>query len=348
MFVVPPYLLAHLASAEDPRFEAAATAARHALETDPGIRQGRLSQHPSAVAPELEHPTAATQSEPYRRIFDAKNSTELPGVLVRSDGGDTAPGDIAVTEAWDGLGATHTLLLSAVGWASVDGNNARLDATVHYGNRYDNAFWDGSRMVFGDGDGEVFGRFTASLSVIGHELAHGVIETTAGLAYQGQSGALAESIADAIGAMVEQHTLRHTADEASWIIGAELFTDLVQGEGLRNMLNPGTAYDDDVIGKDPQPAHMTDFVVTDADNGGVHLNSGIPNRAFALLSRDLGGFSWERAGVIWFDALTSGLPKTATFTRFATSTVTAAAARFGSGSREQVAVESAWQSVGVL
>lgn len=347
-FVVPPYLLAHIASAQDPRFETAATAARRSLAIDPSMRQGRPSQHPSPDGHPFVAAPRTVPPQPHRRVYDADGTTVLPGILVRSDDLTTAPDDIAVTEAWDGLGATHHLLLSAFDWASIDDNNQRLDATVHYGLHYDNAFWDGSRMVFGDGDGEVFGRFTASLSVVGHELAHGVIQHTAGLVYQGQSGALAESIADAIGAMVEQQTLGHTAATASWLIGSELFTDLVQGSGLRNMLNPGTAYDDDVIGKDPQPAHMSGFVETNADNGGVHLNSGIPNRAFALLAQDLGGASWERAGSIWFDALTGGLSSTATFEQFATATVASAMARFGDQSREQAAVESAWQSVGVL
>src|SRR5690606_15305154 len=125
-----------------------------------------------------------------------------------------------------------------------------------------------------------FDGFTGSLSVIGHELTHGLIEYTAGLVYRDQSGALNESIADVFGALVEQHAAGQTADEASWLIGEGLFTDQVEGNALRSMAAPGTAYDDDVLGKDPQPGHMDDFVETNRDNGGVHLNSGIPNKAF--------------------------------------------------------------------
>jgi Zn-dependent metalloprotease len=218
---------------------------------------------------------------------------------------------------------------------------------VHYGRQYDNAFWDGGQMVFGDGDGQVFGRFTASLSVIGHELAHGVTQYTADLVYEGQSGALNESVSDVFGALVEQHSRGQSAAEATWLIGEGLFTDEVQGSALRSMKAPGTAYDDDVLGKDPQPATMDDYVDTAEDNGGVHLNSGIPNHAFYLVATALGGNAWDRAGPIWYDTVTGGLPATSTFAQFAAATTAAAAQRFGPGSPEQRAVADAWSTVGL-
>lgn len=148
-------------------------------------------------------------------------------------------------------------------------------------------------MVFGDGDGEVFERFTRSLSVIGHELAHGVTQYSAGLAYRNQAGAINESMSDVFGALVEQYVKQESAKEASWLIGEGLFTEQVEGSALRSMKAPGTAYDDDVLGKDPQPDSMDSYVRTSADNGGVHINSGIPNRAFYLLAEALGGNAWE-------------------------------------------------------
>jgi Zn-dependent metalloprotease len=219
---------------------------------------------------------------------------------------------------------------------------------VHYGSQYDNAFWDGERMVFGDGDGEVFRRFTLSLSVIGHELSHGVTQYASPLEYSGQSGALNESISDVFGALVEQHSRQQTATEASWLIGEELFTDMVQGAALRSMKAPGTAYNDDILGVDPQPGHMRDFVETREDNGGVHINSGIPNRAFFLVADALGGYAWQGAGQIWYDTITAGgLSPRAAFVDFARATAEAARARFGTGSPEAVAVEWAWAEVGV-
>jgi Zn-dependent metalloprotease len=266
--------------------------------------------------------------------------------VVRHEGG--APtGDPAADEAYDGLGATYALFADAFGRASIDGAGMPLLASVHYGDAYDNAFWDGGQMVFGDGDGQVFGRFTASLSVIGHELAHGVTQYSANLTYQGQSGALNESVSDVLGALVEQHAAGQRADEASWLIGEGLFTDRVEGNALRSMKAPGTAYDDDVLGKDPQPAHMDDYVDTSDDNGGVHINSGIPNRAFYLVAETLGGMAWERAGRIWYDTLLGDLAPDTGFADFASATAATASARFGPSSAEHLAVIDAWSTVGV-
>ena len=197
-------------------------------------------------------------------------------------------------------------------------------------------------------NGEVFSGFTGSLTVIAHELAHGVIEDEGGLLYRGQSGALNESFADVVGALAEQHHLGQTADQASWLIGEGIFTDAVEGRALRSMAAPGTAYDDDVLGRDPQPAHMRDFVVTRDDNGGVHINSGIPNHAFYLLATALGGYAWERAGLIWYRTLSGALPSTADFSTFANATLAAAAAEYGEESEEVAAVRAAWTSVGVI
>ena len=203
-------------------------------------------------------------------------------------------------------------------------------------------------MVFGDGDGEVFQGFTNSLSVIGHELAHGLTERTARLRYEGQSGALNEHVSDVFGALVEQYAMGQDAEAATWLIGEGVFTPAVEGRALRSLLEPGTAYDDDVLGRDPQPAHFRDYIDTAEDNGGVHLNSGIPNRAFALAARELGGFAWEHVGRIWYDTLTSGrLRPDDGFLVFAAETLRAAEQRFGVGSREARAVESGWREVGI-
>lgn len=337
--IVPAYLLARLA--QSGRFPKAADAARQTLLAGRPKFRARLNfsiDADGALVAELG-------DAPNRTISDAGGTETLPGVVVRAED-DPPVDDVSVNEAFDGLGATFEMLLSAFERNSLDGAGAPLNATVHYGTDYDNAFWDGERMVFGDGDGEVFLGFTRSLTVIGHELAHGVIQHTANLEYQGQPGALNESIADVFGALTEQYALGQSAAEATWLIGAGIFTDEVQGTALRSMIEPGTAYDDDELGKDPQPAHMSDFVQTTEDNGGVHINSGIPNRAFALAARTLGGNAWERAGVVWYRALTGGLSATATFREFADATVSAAEREYG----EEVtaAVRDAWTTVGVL
>jgi Zn-dependent metalloprotease len=346
--IIPPYLLQRLASLEDPALARAAAAARASLARDEPFRGIRVGER-TADSARPQHGFAATQrpKEVQRTISDARGTETLPGVVVRREG-DGASADAAVDEAYDGLGLTHAFLADALGRASIDDANLPLEATVHFGDDYDNAFWDGARMVFGDGDGVVFTRMTASLSVIGHELAHGVTQYTANLRYEGQSGALNESVSDVFGALVEQHSLGHSTQEATWLIGLGLFTDAVEGEALRSLRAPGTAYNDDVLGRDPQPGHMRDYIETRDDNGGVHLNSGIPNHAFYLVAAELGGYAWERAGRIWYDALLQeSLTETASFAQFAAATVRAATERYGESSVELAAVRAGWDGVGI-
>lgn len=342
--IVPPFLLDRLAATDDPRLARAAAAARKTLTVPRPARPTRTRLRLSIDAGAL---VAEAVPAPDRVISDAGNSERLPGRRVRTED-DGPTGDGAVDEAYEGLGSTFDFFWDAFARNGIDGAGGSLFATVHFGDDYDNAFWNGERMVFGDGDGDVFVGFTRSLSVIAHELGHGVTEAAGGLEYQGQSGALNESLSDVFGALAEQHVRGQRADEATWLIGAGIFADAVQGVALRSMSAPGTAYDDDVLGRDPQPGHMRDYVETDDDNGGVHINSGIPNRAFFLLARRLGGFAWERAGLIWYRTLTSGtLPVTADFAAFAAATRATAAAEYGEESEEVDAVRAAWAGVGV-
>ena len=143
---------------------------------------------------------------------------------------------------------------------SIDTRGMKLDSTVHYGEDYNNAFWNGTQMVYGDGDGDIFQRFTKSIDVIGHELTHGVTQYEAALEYEGQAGALNESFSDVFGSLVKQYFLKQKVEKADWLIGNGLFTRKVNGIALRSMKEPGTAYDDPTIGKDPQPGHMKDYV----------------------------------------------------------------------------------------
>lgn len=341
--IVPPYLLARIAEQQDGSFSRAAAAARRTLAELPPVQQARAA----ALRSPAPRPGTALVPSLRREVSDAGGRETLPGTLVRSEG--SAPAlDESVDEAYDGLGATHALFSDVYGRASVDGAGGVLAATVHYGREYDNAFWDGERMVCGDGDGEVFERFTKSLTVIGHELTHGVVQYTSRFEYQGQAGALNESVSDVFGVLVEQKLLHQDAAQATWLVGAGLFTSQVSGTALRSLKAPGTAYDDDVLGRDPQPATMADYVVTSADNGGVHINSGIPNHAFHLAAAAMGGYAWERAGQIWYDAITEhSLPADCTFPIFAAGTLAAAEKRYGTSSPEYSAVSEAWEAVGV-
>ncbi|MFD2189324.1 M4 family metallopeptidase [Pistricoccus aurantiacus] len=333
---LPPYLLERVASQAEPGLGHLAS------------RTLLVDRHFRSRAETLDLPEAsAEEGQPLRYVYTANQEQTLPGKLIRQEG-EEETGDITADEAYAGLGATYRFFWDILGRHSIDEVGMALLATVHYGQDYVNAFWNGTQMVFGDGDGELFNRFTIALDIIGHELAHGVIGHEAKLIYQGQSGALNESIADVLGSLVKQYHHEQTVEDADWLVGEGLFTERVNGRALRSMANPGTAYDDRILGKDPQPAHMRDFVVTEEDNGGVHINSGIPNKAFYLAAMVLGGNAWDAAGRVWYATLTDPrLPEDSDFATFAEMTLQQAGHLYGALGREQQAIRDAWRDVGV-
>jgi Zn-dependent metalloprotease len=307
------------------------------------LRAIRLAAPVAATAPAA----VAVAGRKQRTIFDAHNTQDLPGDVVRAEGAPAA-GDPAVDEAYDGLGDTYDFYWDMLKRNSIDDHGLPLNATVHYDRDLDNAFWDGQRMNFGDGDGMLFKRFTISVDIMGHELTHGVTEVEAQLIYFRQSGALNESVSDVFGSLVKQYKNgRQDADDADWLIGEGLLTESVQGVALRSMKDPGSAFDDPVLGRDPQPGHMDNYVRTNDDNGGVHINSGIPNRAFYLVATGIGGFAGEKAGLIWYATLRDPrLHPNATFRQFARLTFVNAWNLFPGGEEQQI-VRDAWRQVGV-
>ena len=296
---------------------------------------------------------AAPTGQKSRTVYDAKNGDSLPGVLIRAEG-PSPSGDSAVDEAYDGSGATYDLYQQEYERNSIDDRGMRLDSTVHFLQGYDNAFWNGQQMVYGDGDEDLpenerlWNRFTIAIDVIGHELTHGVTQYEASLEYRFQSGALNESFSDVFGSLVKQRTLGQTADQADWLIGEGIFTSNVNGLALRSMKDPGSAYDDPVLGKDPQPGHMNDFQDLPMwyDNGGVHINSGIPNRAFYFVATEIGGYAWDVAGEIWYITLRDRLRRNSKFQDAADLTFQVAGELYGDGSQEQQAVRTGWAQVG--
>lgn len=285
-----------------------------------------------------------------RTIFDCRHHADLGrAVIARTENGQPAA-DEAVNRAFDGLGVTRDFYKKVFERNSIDNHGMRLEGFAHYGDAYNNAFWDGREMVFGDGDGLLFTDFTKSLDVIGHELSHGVTEHVAGLEYHNQSGALNESMSDVFGSLVKQWHLKQTAETADWLIGPDIFTPGIGADALRSMKAPGTAYDNPDFGRDPQPDHMSRFMALpdteDGDFGGVHVNSGIPNKAFYLTAAAIGGFAWEAPGRIWYEALRASGPNTE-FQDFAETTYAKAGQLFGQGSAEQQAVMEAWREVGL-
>jgi Zn-dependent metalloprotease len=293
----------------------------------------------------------AAPSDARQSVYDVEHggSNDLPGRLVRGQH-DPPAADPAVNEAFDGTADTWTFYRDVFDRDSVDGRGGELVSSVHYGVDFDNAMWNGVQMVYGDGSGTLFARgaLTRALDIIGHELTHGVTQHTANLVYSKQSGALNEHFSDVFGTLVKQYTLRQSAEQADWLIGAGALAPGL-GSALRSMKAPGTAWR-----FDDQPATMDgyrdlpDDNRPSNDNGGVHINSGIPNHAFYLAATKLGGNAWEAPGRIWFTTLTERLRADARFADAARATIDVARDLFGAGSEEERAVTHAWTEVGVL
>ncbi len=308
--------------------------------------QRQAAEPPTAY---LAAPSVAPGAQPHleREVYDCQTKATLPGTLVRREG-DPPSGDQQVDEAYEGAGDTYQLYFNEYQRDSLDGQGLKLVSSVHFRKNYNNAFWNGSQMSYGDGDGTIFKPLTGDLAVIGHELSHGVVQYSGGLMYRDQSGALNEHFADVFGVLTKQYKLSQDAAEADWLIGAGLFGPNINGQALRSMAAPGTAYDDSLLGRDPQPFHMDDYVVTQSDNGGVHINSGIPNHAFYLVAMMIAGRAWQKAGHIWYQTLQNINNPNASFLNWAEETIARAQTLFGTGSREAILTQRAWKLVGVF
>src|SRR5690242_10711705 len=348
-FIAPPDLLAKLAEEGTPEQREAAIrtlAASASMRTRRAVVGSLVREGVDRKALAAFLPTGGEKVT----VYDLEHGGQgaLPGKKIRGDG-DPASSDEAVNQAYEGADTTYHFYKEVFDRSSVDNQDLELVSSVHYGVRFENAFWNGGQMVYGDGGGQLFieGSLTGALDVIAHELTHGVTQFTAGLQYSKQSGALNESFSDVFGSLVKQRALGQTADAADWLIGAGILHPSL-GKALRSMKAPGTAFK-----FDSQPATMADYQDLPDDNdprhdnGGVHINSGIPNHAFYLVATEIGGHAWEKAGKIWYGALTKHLKPDSQFRDAADATVAVAEELFGKGA-ERDAVEKAWTDVGVL
>jgi Zn-dependent metalloprotease len=282
---------------------------------------------------------AALATVPSVTVYDCKNTRSLPGSPVAHPGDST---DDTAKRAFDTTRAVVDYYRECFGRNSVDDAGMTLMSSIHYGVRYDNAFWNGAQMTYGDGDGRVFTDFTKSDDVIGHELTHGVTQFTAGLDYSDEPGALNESISDAFGAMFHQWRNKQDVPEADWLIGPGVLGAAAIAKGyncLRNMADPASRQC-----LSPQPSHYSDYVA----GGDPHENSGIPNHAFYLSAANVGGRSWEKTGKVWYAALTSPKAKPSMdFGDFAALTRSAARSLFPRDRDVYRGIDDAWTRVGI-
>lgn len=266
-----------------------------------------------------------------RSTFTANNGAALPGTLRRAEGAP-ATGDQPVDWAHDNAGFTYDYYANEQGRDSWDGNGAAIVSTAHYSSNFDNAFWDGTQMVYGDG-GFFFTPLSEALDVVGHELTHAVTERTAGLIYSGESGGLNEALSDIFGATIESFSRGWTVDARTWMIG-ELITRPVAGDALRFM-------------DDPTRDGISIDNYADYTNGiDVHFSSGIANKAFFLTATDP-ALGIEDAADVWYRALVFYMTPSTTFPQAREAAVQAATDLFGAGSSQVAAVEAAWEEVGV-
>jgi Zn-dependent metalloprotease len=289
-FYVPDHIIDHIAR----------NARQLGIDPEPAQRtavasQAQRQERRMAAAANLSRLTPPRPGKGDRQIYDCENQWQVSITLVRGEG-DAAVKQGNANAAYDGLGATREFYREILGRDSMDNAGLTLLGDVNFGVQYDNAFWDGTQMVFGNGDGVIFKDFTSDVDVCAHELTHGVTQYTAGLIYTDQPGAMNEAFSDIFGSCVDQYVHKLDAGEHNWLIGEDVMSDQLYGEAIRSMSHPGAAYDNPILGKDPQAAHMSGYV----PGGDPHVNSGIVNRAFYLTAIELGTFP---AGRIWYNTL---------------------------------------------
>lgn len=275
--------------------------------------------------------------------YNANNRSRLPGTLFsNTTNAFTASADKAAVDAHYYAGKTYDYYKSTFGRNSYDGNGTSLKSTVHYGSRYNNAFWDGTQMVYGDGDGTTFIPLSGGLDVVAHELTHAVTSSESNLTYQNESGALNEAISDIFGTVVE---FKNQSAKADYLVGEDIYTPNISGDALRSMANPTLNGD---------PDHYSNRYTGTGDNGGVHTNSGIINKAAYLISAGgthhgvtVSGIGIDKLGTIFYRANTTYLTSSSTFSQARAAVIQAASDLYGSSSAEVTAVKNAFTAVGV-
>jgi Zn-dependent metalloprotease len=348
--IIPPYMLNKLAESGNQTIAEQAVNSNfrsHRFRSDRSFFQKASFQEKTILGAVS---TAAASNVLKMTVYDCKHKTSLSGARKVWDSKSKKKVIAAVVKnVIKGGQASYDCYKSAFGRNSVDNKGLPIKQFVHFDRKYDNAYWDGRQMIYGDGDGQIFGNFTGDIDIIGHELTHGVTQYEANLDYESQAGALNESFSDIFGIMIKQFYNKQDVKKSNWLIGEKVV--IGANYALRSLKAPGTAYvNHPDLGTDPQPATMDHYLnmpLSD-DNGGVHYNSGIPNFAFYVAAFNIGGYAWEKAGKIWYAALTDpNLSQNAKFVDVKNLTIQHAEQLFGANSPEAMAVKQGWTAAKV-
>ncbi len=319
-------------------------------------KRKKIAAIPESKSRGLSSTASKDRTKLCREIWDSHETPAEQGERIWKEGQPIPENDREVKNAIEGVGHVWNFYKTLFNRLSIDNKGLPIIQSVRYreeeDEEYCNAFWDGEQMFYGSGGKRFTNSFTSDLDIIAHELTHGVIDCEAKLEYKFQSGALNESFADVFGILIKQWANKTSVRKSDWLIGKKV---LIGINALRSMKAPGTAFKNDpVFGDDPQPAHMKQFKkmrnTENGDYGGVHINSGITNLAFYITSFELGGNAWEKAGAIWYAALTDHklMKKNSDFADAAVATIKKATLLFGNGSLAVKAVEKGWKEVGVI
>lgn len=337
--IVPKDVLERLASDKKLSAELRQGARASARMSD-GLRALR---HQAGLLTQLAHEAGAHLVElaasPQITVFDCKHSQTLPGAPVASP---KASKDATAKRCFAETTDVAKFYKTIFGRNSIDDAGMTMMSSIHYGKAYNNAMWNGSQMLYGDGDGKLFTDFTGGNDVIGHELTHGVTQHTLQLAYSGDAGGLNESMSDCFGSMFRQWEANQDVNAADWLIGADIMGPAAKAKGykaLRNMAKP-----DDKAALAPQPT-LYSQITPGMD---PHYSSGPPNLAFCTACKTLGGKSWEKIGQVWYTVLTtSGAQPNMTMPQFAARTRQVAAQKYAAQPAVGTAVDTGWKKVGL-
>jgi Zn-dependent metalloprotease len=302
-----------------------------ALRTQAGLLTSVALAHADAL------PVVA--AAPAVTVYDCHHTYTLPGTPVPNPGGSTDP---TAKRTFGETTNVAKFYKDVFGRNSIDNHGMTMMSSIHYGVKYNNAMWNGSQMIYGDGDGQIFIDFTTGDDVIGHELTHGVTQHSLQLAYANEAGGLNESMSDCFGSMFRQWEHKQDVKHADWLIGHDIMGPVSKGKGLtclRDMAHPDAKHC-----LAPQPTKYSQIT----PGMDPHYSSGPPNLAFYTACMDYGGHSWDPIGKVWYHVLThSGAIPNMTMHDFAARARQAAHTLYAGTPKVFAAVDKGWKHIGL-